>query len=226
MKNYSRIAIYCTPDPDSHVAAFGAAWLGWDLHSGKSAPQMRIDGFDLGSITKRPRKYGFHGTLKAPFRLVEGVNEDAVLDAAHEFARHHAPLDLDRFELARLGRFLALRPVAQAPNFTDMAGEIVEWFEPFRAVSSPEELARRRKTKLSARQEGYLEEYGHPFVKEDFRFHMTLTGPLDDTDAVREVLTPMLAPFLSVPWWLDALSICGEREDGFFEEIARIPFRH
>ena len=32
---------------------------------------------------------------------------------------------------------------------------------------------------LTPRQRGYLERWGYPYVMEDFRFHMTLTGRLD-----------------------------------------------
>ena len=53
-----RYAIYYTPPPETALARFGAAWFARD------AP-----GLDA------PRRYGFHGTLKVPFRLAAGTDE-------------------------------------------------------------------------------------------------------------------------------------------------------
>jgi len=43
---------------------------------------------------------------------------------------------------------------------------------------------------LTARQAKNLERWGYPFVFEEFRFHMTLTGPIvrDRRDAIRTLL--------------------------------------
>src|SRR6056297_1726408 len=66
---YSRFAIYYLP-PAGPLAEFGARWLGWDVENGRALRQPDLPG--LEGITKAPRKYGFHGTLKPPFRLAQG----------------------------------------------------------------------------------------------------------------------------------------------------------
>ena len=66
---FARYAIYYTPAPDTALAEFGADWLGWDSATGLKRQQRAFEGADIGAITKQPRKYGFHGTLKPPFRL-------------------------------------------------------------------------------------------------------------------------------------------------------------
>ena len=61
------------------LADFGARWLGWDVRRGAAAVQLDLPG--LRDATEAPRKYGFHGTLKPPFRLAEGQDFDALRDA-------------------------------------------------------------------------------------------------------------------------------------------------
>ena len=42
-------------------------WLGWDAASGQPLDPPDL-GLDAAAITRDPRKYGFHGTIKPPFR--------------------------------------------------------------------------------------------------------------------------------------------------------------
>ena len=65
---YTRFAIYDAPIDDA-LASFGATWLGWDVRIGGATRQIDVAGLD--DITMTPRKYGFHATLKPPFRLAD-----------------------------------------------------------------------------------------------------------------------------------------------------------
>jgi hypothetical protein len=84
-------------------------------------------------------------------------------------------------------------------------------------------MARRRAAGLTPAQERNLIEWGYPYVLDEFRFHLTLTGSLADPEA--EAAMAALSP-LTEPLCRDALAvreIClfGEREDGFFEIVRR-----
>ena len=70
---------------------------------------------------------------------------------------------------------------------------------------------------------GAAEDWGYPFVFEDFDFHMTLTGPrsADRLARLKRVLSPILDPVLPRPFELRSLSLCGEASDGFFRVIHR-----
>lgn len=70
--SFARFAIYYVPSK-GHLADFGASWLGWDIVEARDVPQPDVPG--LRDITMKPRKYGFHGTLKPPFRLKEGQTQ-------------------------------------------------------------------------------------------------------------------------------------------------------
>ena len=66
-----RYAVYYAPQARGFAMA-AASWLGWDLLAGRTVAQPVLP-VPLADWTAEPRKYGFQGTLKPPFRLIEGV---------------------------------------------------------------------------------------------------------------------------------------------------------
>ncbi|SDI86060.1 putative phosphonate metabolism protein [Salipiger marinus] len=222
MPPFRRFAVYAAPDPGP-LAEFAARWLGWDPVTGTEPAPPDVTGLPRpqAEITADPRKYGFHGTLKPPFRPT-GSQARLEADLAALAARL-APVTLDGLRLARLGRFLALVPEGDASALADLAAEVVAALDPHRAPQTEADLARRRAKGLSPRQEQNLQRWGYPYVMEEFRFHLTLTGPLpgDEADQVAEALRPHLAPLLPRPFVLGALCLFGEAEDGRFHLLHR-----
>lgn len=216
---YSRFAVYYLP-PDGALATSGATWLGWDVATGQTAGQPDLPGLD--DITMTPRKYGFHGTLKPPFHPADGTNEAELNTAVAQLASRTPPARCGGLELATIGRFLALVPTGNTEELRTLAGACVSQLDRFRAAPHPDELARRRRAGLSPRQEALLLEWGYPYVMDEFRFHLTLSGPLDQGDAARWMaharmhLSPLPTPFV-----VDQIALCGERSDGCFELIQR-----
>ena len=79
----------------------------------------------IDAITLDARRYGFHATLKAPFRLAEGRTA-AELDAAvARYAAGRPGVLVPRLSLARLGGFFALVPGAEAAELQTLADEVV-----------------------------------------------------------------------------------------------------
>ena len=76
MDQMKRFAIYYAPRGGAFADA-AAAWLGWDLTRGRAVAQPDLPGLvdlpGLADLTAEPRKYGFHGTIKPPFRLAGGL---------------------------------------------------------------------------------------------------------------------------------------------------------
>lgn len=221
---FARYAIYYTPAPGTPFAAFGASWLGWDSATGQSAAHP--DGpVDVAEITATPRKYGFHGTIKPPFRLAAGQTADGLQAALHAFCAGAAPVQLEGLELAALGRFLALVPTGDASALAALAARAVQELDPFRAAPTEAELEKRRASALSPEQEAHLERWGYPYVLDQFRFHMTLSARLDAPArrATREMLAPLLGGLSLAPVVIDALTLLGEDSDGRFHQIVRVP---
>ena len=219
---HSRYAIYYLPPPGP-LADFGAAWLGWDVETGRAVPQPDIDG--IAALTETPRKYGFHATLKPPFRLAPGRDAAALLDAVAGLAGRCPAAQADGLALTLLGRFLALTAKGDNGDIARVAAACVGELDTFRAPPTADDLARRRRSNLSERQDALLMRWGYPYVMEEFRFHMTLTARLSKPDmaAAQQALAAHL-PALPAPFVLDAVSLVGERaSDGRFELIRRFP---
>lgn len=217
--SYSRYAVYYVP-PEGDLARFGAAWLGWDVARARPVAQPKLRG--LGDITVTPRKYGFHGTLKPPFRMRAGRSVPELERAAAQMAASLAPAVCEGLAPMLLGNFVALTPFGDTAALRHVAATCVRDLDGFREDPDASELARRRKSGLTERQDALLMEWGYPYVMEEFRFHLTLSGklPPETRSAWLKTVQAQL-PELPTPFIVDQIALCGEREDGQFELIHR-----
>ncbi len=243
---WRRHAIYFAPDPGSQLHAFGAGWLGWDPNAGVAVPATALGvrtaatrasvapgssdvamephhALPREAIVATPARYGLHATLKAPFRLADGV-EEADLDHATGAIAGRCSRFALRLTLARLGGFVALVPDgAPPPALAALERALVIGLDPLRAPLTEAEVARRGA--LGLVEAAALARWGYPYVLEAFRFHVTLTGSLPDgtADAAQARLAAALEPLLRRPVAFDAIWRFAEAEDGFFHAVARHP---
>ena len=108
-RTYSRYAIYDLPE-DSQLAEAGACWLGWDAIHGKFVQQPEFS--DIEAATTTPGKYGFHATLKPPFRLADGCSVDSLSEAVAKLAAQQSAAECNGLQVSNLGKFLALTPLS------------------------------------------------------------------------------------------------------------------
>ncbi len=220
---FTRYAIYFAPPADAEWTKFATNWLGWDMETGAEVAHPVVNGIDVATVTEVPRKYGLHATMKPPFRLSEGQSLAALQDACAHLAKSHAPVLLDGLDIARLGRFLALRPLGDTHALNTLAAACVRDLDRFRAPAPEAELARRRASGLTPEQDANLTIWGYPFVLDAFRFHITLSGKLDKPTlaSVQSALEAHLGPLLPAPFRIDDLALMGEAEGGRFHLIHR-----
>ena len=219
MPDYTRFAIYYLP-PEGALATFGAQWLGWDIERGQTHLQFDVEGLD--EIVATPKKYGFHGTLKPPFRLATGTTRAELEQAIAALAATLAPVEFEALSVAKLGRFLALIPEGDTTALADLAAQLVTKLDRFRAPPSQPELERRRAVALTPQQEANLVTWGYPYVMDAFRFHLTLSGKLSraQLDIAEKALQHRLPP-LPVPFKISQIALVAERDDGYFETLRR-----
>jgi putative phosphonate metabolism protein len=225
-QEFTRYAVYFTPPPGAW-AALGASWLGWDVAQGQPVPHPDIAALPAPpeALTETPRKYGFHATLKAPMRLAAQRTPQGLADALETVAAQTAPVTLEGLAVSTLGHFVALTPRGDVTALNAFAAGLVTSLDGFRAPATEAELARRRKSGLSPRQDALMLKWGYPYVLEEFRFHMTLSGRLDPeaAKAVQSALAPHFAQLLPGQVVIDAVTLAGEGADGRFREIRRYP---
>jgi putative phosphonate metabolism protein len=224
LHGYRRYAVYFAPEPQTGLAAFGVSWFGWDAAAEAESTRPDVPGLPLpaADITAAPRRYGLHGTLKAPFRLAAGVAPEDLDRAVADLAAGEPSFALPPLRLAALGRFLALVPSAPVPRLDAVAAACVARLDRFRMPLEPEERARRAEG-LTPAQVRNLDRWGYPFVMDEFRFHLTLTGPLDDAarDATAAALGSVLTPVLGEGQRFASLCLFGEPRSGPFRLLRR-----
>jgi putative phosphonate metabolism protein len=179
MAGFPRYAIYYAAPHRSALDRFGGELLGYDAWSSDDLPFPAGLSADWRELTSDPRKYGFHATLKAPFALAPGKTETDLLAACADFALSPRPIPVIAPVVNSISGFLAVVPAAPSDELLQFAADCVRAFDGFRAPLTSEDRARRRPDRLTERQRDYLDRWGYPYVMEEFRFHMTLTGRLE-----------------------------------------------
>jgi putative phosphonate metabolism protein len=209
MAPFPRYAIYHAAARGGALDRFGAHLLGYDAWSGEdlafpdSISQAVPDWRDL---THDPRKYGFHATLKPPMALADRKTEAEVLAACKSFAETPRPIPVIIPVVDSISGFIAVVPSKPSAELEQFAADCISAFEPFRAPLTAEERARRHPSKLTSRQREYLDRFGYPYVMEEFRFHMTLTGRLG-SERGASVLTVLRQCFAAIK--LERLAVDG-----------------
>ncbi|ARO31211.1 hypothetical protein NXC14_CH03305 [Rhizobium sp. NXC14] len=199
-----RYAICFTPPASDPLSLVAANWLGRNVFSGDMVEPPAVRGLGIHEIafyTAVPRRYGFHGVLKAPFRLSAETSESQLLRDLMRFAGTYAPFQIPGLEIARLGNFYSLVPSAPCERIQYLASAIVQEFDRFRAPLSEADIERSDPDGLSAAQFANLHRWGNPYVMEEFRFHMPVTGPIHTIDMPRiePVLGTIFEPVLREP---------------------------
>ena len=149
------------------------------------------------------------------------------MDRASVFSGLCAPLCLPALEVALLGDFIALRPLSEDAELNRLAADCVRAFDDLRAPLSVKDRARRLSQMLTPRQHAHLDRWGYPYVLEEFRFHMTLTGAIPKSFQPR-VLKALSALHrrVSAPVWIDAISLLAQpKREAPFELLQRFPLR-
>jgi hypothetical protein len=205
----ARYAVYFAPARGSAWWQFGANWLGRD------DAQPGSDAVARGGpqqSTAEPARYGFHATLKAPFRLAANTSVDGLCERLQALAATLPTLALGVLEPRCLPGFVALVPTENNPALVDLAARCVVELDHLRAPLTQAEIQRRRPERLGARGQELLRQFGYPHVLERFRFHMTLAlCDDDDAPAVVERARAAVAPLnRDQPLCLDRLCLFEE----------------
>jgi putative phosphonate metabolism protein len=192
-----RYAIYFIPPADTALYRFGAGFLGYDCYAGAELGYSELTGLrppEWAALTRAPRIYGFHATLKAPFRLLPTFAETDLAEELQRFARSPHVIPTIEPTIQALGEFVALVSRHAEPALDRLAANCVTAFDRFRRPLTPEERHKRLGGGLNGRQVQNLEQWGYPYVFGEFRFHMTLAGPVERhrRDAIVTLLQALL----------------------------------
>jgi len=233
MTQAARYAIYLAPPPESALWRFGSAAIGRDA-TGAALEPFELEAFSAQAwreMTAEPRRYGFHATIKAPFRLRDGETFERLCAAAEVLAAAQAPFELGPLEVTRIASgaeraFIALTPRAPCADLTRLESLVVRQLDRFRAPLTPTERARRRPERLTERQRDMLERWGYPYALDEFRVHFTLTDAIAESEPVARALADAFAVRAASPSLaVDALVLFAQGQAGEdFVVLRRFPF--
>jgi hypothetical protein len=182
---------------------------------------------EMESLLQGPNHYGFHATIKPPFRLKTGYTLNDVEKELATFTKGMESFLLPPLEIARIDNFFCLKPVCDSTAINNLAMEVVRRFDYFRQPSEEKELARRRTAGLSNRQEHLLLKWGYPYVLDEFRFHLTLTGKIENerqVEPLRCELSNRFDQVIQEPVYFDGLSLFVQDGNSAFAEYKRFLF--
>lgn len=166
-------------------------------------------------------RYGFHGTLRAPFRPAPGLTGPAVGAAVAELAARLPPAATDGLRLADLDGFAALVPAGGSAAIDRLAAAVVAATDPLRAALTEAEIARRNPDRLTPAERALLDRWGYPYVMGSFRFHLTLTDRLADPQAAIGLAAAHFHGALPQPFVIEDLCLFLEDDAGQFHLLHR-----
>ena len=230
-KNYKRYAIYYAPIENPELDLFGKCWLGWDPYKGEETTKSdlsKLPSFKkFSSLVLTPKQYGFHGTIKAPFRLKNKYTYNDLENKVCEISKQIQSFHLDKLVIKKLGNFIALTP-SKNLKVNDVSNKFVEGLDFLRDDLSEDEIKKRHPHKLSFVQKKMLFKWGYPYVFNEFKFHLTLTGKLriEEIDNVYKYLQTILKSVNLRKIHFKSICIFGQKTDEKFYFIKKINFTH
>ena len=226
-----RLGIYFVPDPGTALYQMASSWLGYDIRDGR---ELIYDKTLLGinpqhrELVAPARRYGFHATLKAPFRLRDGEKVENIAEALHEFSGRFRKFTLPSLKLQTFSSFSCLVPERTKSEINEIADQLVRDFDKFRSPPTQEELDKRMAKKITTRQLYLLRQWGYPYVLDCYRFHMTLTGTLPSDpvkkNLIQELLERYFEPIIEEPVCFNTISlVCEPEPESCFVHVQQFP---
>ncbi len=218
-KTTLRYAVYHTPHSTHPLTLAASSWLGRNPFGMTVIDPAHPCGWyneEPLALVRDAARYGFHATLKAPFSLAPHKSEDELVTAFEDFEAALDPLIIPSLALRQIDGFFALVPDVPVDAIQELAALAVKKFDMFRAPLTSSDMARRNPDQLTARQRAYLEEWGYPYVFEEFFFHMTLTNRVSEENSSRvlEALEEHFSKFIGKPYHVDHLALFVEQSPG------------
>jgi hypothetical protein len=204
-------SICFTPRPGSALAQFGRSWFG-RVNGGATLQAFSMSGLggvaSIGSAPMPGRHLGLHAPFFAPVPLRKGVRLDEVRTHLASFAANRKPIETGPLQLTRTHRILTLRPTKPRPELDWLA---LQCFDAFDSYADRPETIESEQPHLNPHQRLLLTSFGQPNVMSEYRFSLTLTGPLqeDQSERLSNALRPLLSNVCDVGIRVDGLSLIG-----------------
>lgn len=209
--NLERFALYFTFATKNPLYQKATQWLGHCVYNQDiDSSQSLISVSDKFRMVRKAAHYGFHATLKPPFRLRSGTTQADLEAHLQSFTSEMKAITCPPLKIHSIANFIALIPSDSCAELNHLAKQCVIEFEQFRAPLNEIEMQKRLSSPLTVRQQQLLDEYGYPYVLDEFRFHMTLSDRMQDglIDDALQQLSFEFSPLLNSQLNVDCVCLC------------------
>jgi len=208
---YESYAVYWVPRRPDSLARFGTSWTGWCAERGEFRPREpgSLMGEDARAIAHETCRHGFHGVIRAPFRLLPERSQFTLEHALELLSEQCLGFALPRMRLAVVGGRVALVPREGSTALGALVASTAA------AVANLAEGAVMAEPPVPCTRNGRGQVVQLP-AAEAHRFHAPLTDPMPLAAAfeVVERLRPVLEPSLDEPRRLTELALMGDPGEG------------
>lgn len=224
--NTDRYAIYFTFSPQDSLYRKATHWLGHCVYNSETTNKNISDStqipdhlLPLRQSVTQAAKYGFHATLKPPFRLNISTSLKQMKSRLNSFSSTTSAFYCSPLEVRVIGNFIALVPLYVCQKLDYLARKCVQVFEPYRAALNEVDMRKRFQAGLSSNQIKLLSLWGYPYVLDEFRFHMTLTDNLSNEALpfARQMLGQYFSSELESPLYINQICL-------FHQQNSESPF--
>lgn len=187
MGEFERYSVHWVPPLTNRLARFGLGWTGWcaETASRHHRVPLTVDGVDFRPLTKQTSRQGFHGLIRAPFRLKDPHRIWALERELYDAAESCPEVVLPPLVVGVADGRVALMPSARDEALSLLLTRIGGAVAAFAAAEPPLEVPPCAITD------------GVP-VRSRHRFHMPLTDPLPLPAAcsLAKRIAPSLEPLI------------------------------
>ena len=221
-----RYAVYFVPAKDSALDRFGAGWFGRTSQR-EQERRLSVPGIsdsERDDLTRVPRIYGLHATLRPPFVLVETADSNDVERRVSSIARQTGAFEVPALVTGSTGGCLTLSLSHACAEVEQLAAYCLRELDELRRPQEGSDCERYRAYSLSEREQHLFARWGYPWVLDRFVFHFTLTSRInrEKRERIARALAPQLDCIVGIPWLFDSISVLRQSEHGgVFVEISR-----
>ena len=163
--------------------------------------------------------------MKPSFSLTSNYTQSDLHNEFNAFCAIVSSATGGSLNITRFGQFLVMTQDVQSNEVTELGAATVSHFDKFRAPLTDKDIEKRRRGRLTQKQEELMLRWGYPYVMQEFKFHMTLTDllPNDAIDAIEQRANAWFYALLGQAVNINSLALMGEdNQSGRFHVIEKL----
>lgn len=131
-------------------------------------------------IVAPARRKGFNAPFYPAFRLRSDATLNDLKLYLERLCSSQTPFNSGVMKVGIHSNHIYIEPLSQNKTIEELASNCVYLFDTLREKSQPIPVNGRMKTALTQRQIDNFVKWGHPYLFEDYKFSIQLTGPLQE----------------------------------------------